>query len=69
MAPKLTRAAAKAKELQAEDTPLVQRLKNIKTAKVQEGPFQKLWAEIQDWAYEGSKMTQAVEKVRNSSIL
>jgi len=69
MAPKLTRAAAKAKELQAEDTPLVQRLKNIKTAKVQEGPFQKLWAEIQDWAYEGSKMTQAAEKVRNNSIL
>ena len=69
MAPKLTRAMAKAKELQAEDTPLVQRLKNIKTAKVQEGPFQKLWAEIQDWAYEGSKMTQAAEKVQNSSIL
>ena len=69
MAPKLTRAAAKAKEFQAEDTPLVQRLKHIKNAKVQEGPFQKLWAEIQDWAYEGSKMTQATEKVQNSSIL
>ena len=48
MAPKLTHTAAKAKELQVEDTPLVQRLKNIKNAKVQEGPFQKLWAEIQD---------------------
>ena len=57
MAPKLTRAAAKANEFQTEDTPLVQRLKHIKNAKVQEGPFQKLWAEIQDWAYEGSKMT------------
>ena len=69
MAPKLTRAAAKAKELQAEDTPLVQRLKNIKAAKVQEGPFQKLRAKIQDWAYEGSKMTRATKKVQNSSIL
>ena len=63
MAPKLTRAAAKAKEFQAEDTPLVQRLKHIKNAKVQEGPFQKLWDEIQEWAYQGSKMTQAAEKV------
>ena len=42
MAPKLTRAAAKEKELQAEDTPLVQRLKHIQNAKVREGPFQKL---------------------------
>ena len=41
----------------------------FKNAKFQEGPFQKIWAEIQDWAYEGSKMTQAAEKVRNSSIL
>ena len=39
MAPKLTRAAAKAKELQEEDTPLLNCLKNIKNAKVQEGPF------------------------------
>ena len=59
MAPKLTRAAAKAQEIQARDTPLVQRMKHIKNAKIQEGPFQKLWAEIQEWAYEGSKMTQA----------
>ena len=48
---------------------MVQRLKHIKNAKVQEGPFQKLWAEIQEWAYEGSKMTQAAEKVWKSSIL
>ena len=34
MAPKLTRATAKEKELQAEDTPLLNRLKNIKNAKV-----------------------------------
>ena len=34
MAPKQTRVATKAKELQAEDTPLVCRLKNIKNAKV-----------------------------------
>ena len=69
MAPKLTKAAAKAKELQAEDTPLLNRLKNIKNSKVQEGPFQKLWQEIQEWAYEDNKMTHAAEKIRKSTIL
>ena len=34
MAPKQTRASTKTKELQAVDTPLVQRLKNIKNSKV-----------------------------------
>ena len=69
MAPKLTRAVAKAKELQAEETPLVQILKNIKTAKVQEAPFPKLWEEIQEWAYEYNKMTHVAEKIRKSTIL
>ena len=50
MAPKQTRAAAKAKELQTAETPLVRRLKNIKNAKVQEGSWAKLWAEIKEWA-------------------
>ena len=68
MAPKLTRAAAKAKELQAEDTPLLNRLKNIKNVKVQEDPFQKLWQEIQEWAFVDNRLTQAVEKIRNNSI-
>ena len=63
MAPKLTRAVAKAKELQAEDTPLLNRLKNIKNIKVQEGPFQKLWTEIQEWAYVDNRMTQVTEKI------
>ena len=68
MALKLTRAAAKAKELQAEETPLLNRLKNIKNAKVQEGPFQKIWQEIQEWAYVDNRMTQAAEKIWKSSI-
>ena len=68
MAPKLTRATAKAKELQAEDTPLLNRLKNIKNTKVQEGPFQKIWQEIQEWAYVDNRMTQATEKIWKSDI-
>ena len=68
MAPKLTRDAAKEKELQAEDTPLLNRLKNIKNVKVQEDPFQKLWQEIQEWAFVDNRLTQAVEKIRNNSI-
>ena len=62
MAPRQTRAATKAKELQAEDIPLIRRLKHIKNAKVQEGQGQKLWAEIQEWAFVDKKMTQAAEK-------
>ena len=68
MAPKITRAVAKAKELQAKDTPFLNRLKNIKNAKVQEGPFQKLWQEIQEWAFVDNRMTQATEKIQKSSI-
>ena len=68
MAPKLTRATTKEKELQAEDTPLISHLKNIKNAKVQEGPFQKLWTEIQEWAYVDNRMTQAAEKIQKSTI-
>ena len=68
MAPKLTRVATKTRELQAEDTPLVHRLKNIKNAKVQDGQWQKLWIEIQEWAYVDKKMTQAADKIRKSTI-
>ena len=68
MAPKQTREATKAKELQAEDTPLICRLKHIKNAKVQEGQWQKLWTEIQEWAFMDKKMTQAAEKFRQSTI-
>ena len=68
MAPKQTRAETKVKELQVEDTPLIRKLKNIKNAKVQEGPWQKLWAEIQEWAFVDKKMTQAPEKVQRSTI-
>ena len=49
MAPKQTRASAKAKELQTAETPIVRRLKNIKNAKVQEGSWEKLWAKIKEW--------------------
>ena len=68
MAPKLNRAAAKVRELQAEDTPLVRHLKNIKNAKVQDGQWQKLWTEIQEWAYVDKRMTQATEKIWKSTI-
>ena len=68
MAPKHTRASTKEKEIQAADTPLIHRLKNIKNAKVQEGPWQKLWAEIQEWAFVDKKMTQAAEKIRRSTL-
>ena len=68
MAPKQTRAATKKKELQAKDTPLIHRLKHIKNSKVQEGQWQKLWTEIQEWAFIDKKMTQAAEKVQRSTI-
>ena len=57
MAPKQTRALAKAKELQTTETPLVRRLKNIKNAMVQEGSWKKLWTEMQEWAYVDKKPT------------
>ena len=51
MASKQTRALTKAKEIQAADTPLVHRLKNIKNAKVHEFSWKKLWTKIQEWAF------------------
>ena len=68
MAPKQARALAKAKELQTAETPLVRRLKNIKNAKVHEGSWQKLWTKMQEWAYVNKKPTQAVEKIKYSTI-
>ena len=47
---------------------MLNRLKNIKNAKVQEGPFQKIWQEIQEWAFVDNRMRQAAEKIRNSNI-
>ena len=64
MAPKQTRASAKAKELQTAETPLVWRLKNIKNAKVQEGSWKKLWAEMKEWDYVNKKPTQAAKKIQ-----
>ena len=69
IAPKQIKALAKAKELQIVETPLVRRLKNIKNAKVQEGSWKKLWAEIKEWAYVDKKPTPAVEKIQHSSIV
>ena len=52
IAPKQTRAAAaKTKERQSAETPLMRRLRNIKNAKVQETSLVKTWAEIKEWAY------------------
>ena len=54
MAPKQTRAtAAKTKELESGETPLVRRLRNIKNTKVQETT----WEKIKEWAYVDKKMT------------
>ena len=69
MAPKQNRALAKTKELQTVETPLVRRLKNIKNAKVQEGSWAKIWADIKEWAYVDKKPTQAAEKIQYSSIV
>ena len=68
MAPKQTRASTKAKELQTADTPLVRRLKNIKNSKVQEGSWQKIWAEMQQWAYVNKNPTQAAKKIKFNTI-
>ena len=50
------------------DTPLVCRLKNIKNAKVREGSWQKLWTEMQEWAFVDKKATQVAEKIKHSTI-
>ena len=68
MAPKQTRASTKAKELQAADTPLFRMMKNIKNAKVHEGSWKKLWAEVQEWSYVNKKPTQAMEKIKYNTI-
>ena len=58
MAPKQTRAAAaKTKEIESAETPLMRRLRNIKNAKVQETSWAKIWGEIKEWAYVDKKMT------------
>ena len=69
MALKQTRASAKTKELQTAETPLVRRLKNIKNAKVQEGSWKKLWAEIKEWAYIDKNPTPAAQKIQHSTIV
>ena len=40
-----------------------------KNAKVQEGSWEKLWAEIKEWAYVDKKPTPAIEKIQHSSIV
>ena len=69
MAPKQTRAAAKTKELQTAETPLMRRLRNIKNAKVQETSWVKTWAEIKEWAHVNKKPTLAAEKINHSTIM
>ena len=70
MAPKQTRsAAAKTKELESVETPLVRRLRNIKNKKVQETTWEKTWVEIKEWAYVDKKMTQEVEKISHGTIM
>ena len=70
MAPKQTRAtAAKTKELQFAETPLMRRLRNIKNAKVQETSWSKTWAKIKEWAYQDKKITLEAEKISYSTIM
>ena len=69
MAPRQTKAATKAKELQTMETPLMRRLKLIKNGKVQENSWVKLWAKIKEWAYVNKRPTQAVEKINHSTIV
>ena len=69
MEPEQTKAATKAKELQTAETPLMRRLKNIKNAKVQEGSWAKLWAEIKEWAYVDKRPTQAAKKINHNTIV
>ena len=70
MAPKKTRfVAAKTKELQSVETPLMRILRNIKNAKVQETSWVKTWAEIKEWAYMDNKITPEVEKLSHNTIM
>ena len=69
MEPEQTKATAKAKELETMETPLMRRLNFIKNAKVQEGSWAKLWAEIKEWAYVDKRPTQATNKINHSTIV
>ena len=69
MAPKQTRAAAKAKEPHTVYTPLMRRFKFIKNAKVQESSWVKLWPEIKEWDYVDKNPTATVEKINHSTIV
>ena len=44
-------------------------LNNIKSAKMQEGSWTKLWAEIKEWAYVNKKPTLAAQKIQHSTIV
>ena len=70
MAPKQTRAmAAKAKELESATTPLVKQLENIKKEKVLETSWERIWVEINKWAYEKKKMTEEGLKINHSTMM
>ena len=70
MAPKQTRVvAAKTKELQSVETPLMRTLRNIKNAKVQETSCTKTWAKIKEWAYQDKKITSKAEKISHGTII
>ena len=47
----------------------MRRLKFIKNAKVQGSSWEKLWAEIKEWAYVDKRPTQAIEKINHSTIV
>ena len=47
----------------------MRRLKFIKNTKVQEGSWEKLWAEIKEWDYLDKRPTQSVEKINHSTII
>ena len=38
-------------------------------AKVQEGSWEKLWAEIKEWAYVDKNPTTAAEKIQHNTIV
>ena len=47
----------------------MRRLRNIKNAKAQEISWEKLWAEIKEWAYVDKNPIAAAEKINHSSIV
>ena len=64
-AKKTTRRSAinKIKQLEKASTPLVERLHNIRNAKVVETLWTRLWKEIKEWAYENGKLTEESQKL------